>query len=55
MSKSKFVVSSNGYFFDWETCVLYMGYRFSVKASAMTGDEYRDYLCLLQCRKKHCG
>ena len=43
MSKSKFVVSSNGFFFDCETCVLYMGYRFSVKASAMTGDEYDLY------------
>ena len=48
MSKSRFAVSSNGYFFDWETCVLYMGYRFSVKASAMSGDEYDVYSNLLR-------
>ena len=40
---AKIRIPSTGYYFDWQTNTLHMTYRFSVKASDMTSNEYDIY------------
>ena len=40
---AKVRIPSTGYYFDWQTHILYMTYRFSVKANDMESDAFNIY------------
>lgn len=40
---AKIKIPSSGYYFDWQTKILHMTFRFSVKANDMSSEEFAVY------------